>query len=238
MLDKIRVGSGILAAATVALLSGCATEPTSRSATASAPSAHLTMIGDAGPRGRSDGLQPRSSSLDQVSAVFALDLSGARVYVAPLEIDYRRQRPSSMQPLGLRNRELSSGDRARLQEVMEQAFAERFLGRRGGRLTPDSRTADYTLRLRLDNFYLPAPLEQTTRLRQVFSESVAYGTLAGTLYDRQGNAVLQFRDRREFGGTLAGAGGERLQRFSPPAFWADMRMDIRRIFDSLDQSLR
>lgn len=220
----------------LALLGGCASAPADRPDVAAASSAHFTMIGDGG--GRTGGLQPRSSRLDQVSAVFALDLSGAKVHVAPLEIRYRRQSPGSIQPLGWRNRELDASDRARLQGIMEEAFAERFLGRRGGRLTPDARTADYTLRLALDDFLLPAPLEQTTRLRQVFTESVAYGTLSGTLYDSRGNVVLEFRDRREFGENFAGPGGSSLQRFSPPAFWADMRMDMRSIFESLDRSLR
>ncbi|WP_237067551.1 hypothetical protein [Microbulbifer guangxiensis] len=227
------------AVAIVALLCGCATQQPPGSdtpSTALAPSAHLRMLGEA-PEG-AGGLQPRSSRLDQVNAVFALDLSGARVHVAPLEIRYRRQSAGSVQPLGWRNRELDASDRQRLQGLAEEAFAQRFLGRRGGRLTPDARTADYTLRLALDDFLLPAPLEQTTRLRQVFTESVAYGTLSGSLYDRQGNLVLEFRDRREFGENFAGPGGTSLQRFSPPAFWADMRMDMRSIFTSLDRSLR
>ncbi|SHF88184.1 hypothetical protein SAMN04487965_2842 [Microbulbifer donghaiensis] len=217
-------------------LPACTQQPRSSGSalSASGAGAHAAIRSEAG----GEGLVPRRSGLDAVAAAPALNLSGASVYVAPLEIDYRSQDASSIQPLGFRNRTLNDSERARLQQTMAQAFAENFLAPRGGRLAASSGAADYTLRLRLDNFYLPAPLEQTTRLRQVFSESVAYGTLAGTLYDRRGKAVLQFRDRREFGDTFTGSGGERLQRFSPPAFWGDMRMDLRRAFSSLDRSLR
>ncbi|SEA09388.1 hypothetical protein [Microbulbifer marinus] len=217
-------------------LAACGQQPavSGDALSASGAGAHAAIRSEAGAR----GLLPRRSGLDAVAAAPALNLSGASVYLAPLEIDYRSQDASSLQPIGFRNRTLDASERARLQQTMAQAFAENFLGPRGGRLAAGSGAADYTLRLRLTNFYLPAPLEQTTRLRQVFSESVAYGTLSGTLYDRSGNVVLQFRDRREFGDTFAGSGGERLQRFSPPAFWADMRMDLRRAFSSLDRSLR
>ncbi|WP_193162109.1 hypothetical protein [Microbulbifer hainanensis] len=187
--------------------------------------------------GRAAALQPRAGGLDQVNAVSPLDLSGATVYVAPLEIDYRSSASQGKQPLGFSNRTLDADARARLQETMAQAFAERFLSARGGRLVSDARAADYTLHLRLEKFYLPAPLEQTTHLREVFSESSAYGTLSGTLSDARGSVVLQFRDRREFGEDFPSLGPGRLQRFSPPSFWADMRMDLRRAFGSLHKSV-
>ena len=197
-----------------------------------APAAALPADG-----GRAAALQPRAGGLDQVSAMSPLDLGGATVYVAPLEIDYRSTASQGKQPLGFSNRTLDAGARARLQETMAQAFAERFLSARGGRLVSDAGGADYTLHLRLEKFYLPAPLEQTTRLREVFSESSAYGTLSGTLSDARGGVVLQFRDRREFGEDFPSLGPGRLQRFSPPSFWADMRMDLRRAFGSLHQSV-
>ncbi|WP_345550610.1 hypothetical protein [Microbulbifer aestuariivivens] len=241
----------LLAGTTLGLagaLAGCAAGPAQRVQASAASSedlsANLTVAGAAGSVVGSGGLQSRSSSLDNVSAVFALDLSGASVYVAPLEIRYRPRPPGALQNsvigLDARKRELDSADRARLQEVMEQAFAGQFLGPRGARLTSQRRGANYTLRLRLDDFYLPAPLQPTSGLQQVFSEGVASGTLAGTLYDREGNPVLQFSERRQFGDHLAGfagPGGASLQRFSPPAFWAGMRMDLRHIFAGLNRSL-
>ncbi|WP_323846667.1 hypothetical protein [Microbulbifer magnicolonia] len=234
MYQKLLPSRGLVAGAVVALLCGCAGPGTATGGNQYTAGVRPDAAADIVP----SGLRPRASDLDQVEAAAALGLSGASVYVAPLEIHYRSQVSDSAQPLGWRNRELDAGERARLQETMAQAFGERFLAPRGGRLAPDARAADYTLRLQLEDFYLPAPLEQTTRLRQVFTESVAYGTLVGTLYDRAGKVVLQFRDRREFGDTFPSSGTERLQRFSPPAFWGYMRADLRRLFESLNRSVR
>jgi len=184
------------------------------------------------------GLAQRASGLDRVAAASGLNLGGAAVYVAPVEISYRSPAAEGTQPLGFRNRTLDTDARTRLQEAVTQAFAERVLAPRGARLAAGAGAADYTLHVRLDDFFLPAPLEQTTRLREVFSQNSAYGTLSGTLSEGSGRVVLQFSDRREFGESFSNLGSDRLQLFSPPAFWADMRMDMRRAFGSLDKSLQ
>ncbi|MFC6633251.1 hypothetical protein [Microbulbifer taiwanensis] len=184
------------------------------------------------------GLQPRKSGLDQVSAVFAFDLSGASVYVAPVQIDYTK-RFSAPATLRARDYELDQKDRQKLDEVMAQTFSEKFLAPRGSQLAASPANADYTMKLSLENFSLAAPLEPSGWLWRVYTEQSAYGVLVGTLYDRNGNAVMRFRDRRDFGdtfGTLSGPG--RFERFTSVTFWADMRVDLRRAFSSLDRSLR
>ncbi|WP_346837725.1 hypothetical protein [Microbulbifer sp. SAOS-129_SWC] len=184
------------------------------------------------------GLVARGGGLDQVAVATGLNLNGAAVYVAPIAISYRSPAAAGTQPLGFRNRTLDADALARLNDTVAQAFAERFLAPRGARLVSSADAADYTLHLRLDDFFLPAPLQQTTRLREVFSEHTAYGTLSGSLSDSRGRVALQFRDRREFGESFANLSSDRLKLFSPPAFWADMRTDLRRAFSSLDRSLR
>lgn len=183
------------------------------------------------------GLQPRASGLDEVAAVFAFDLSGASVYVAPVEIDYRKRFDRASDRLRARDYELDAKDRERLNGLMAQTFAERFLAPRNSRLAPQRQHADYVLKLRLENLSLAAPLEQPAYAWRVFTERSAYAVLAGTLYDRDGNAVMRFRDRREIGENF-GVGGSDLQRFTSVTFWSDMKVDMRRAFGSLDKSLR
>lgn len=187
----------------------------------------------------SDGLVPRASGLDAVSAAFAFDLSGASVYVAPVEIDYTKRFGTGPGHLRTRDYELDAKDRARLRNVMAEAFASRFLTPRNSHLAADRSQADYVLQLGLDNFSLAAPLEPTAWLWRVYTDQSAYGVLTGTLYDRNGNAVMRFRDRRDIGDNFGGPiGGARFERFTSVTFWSDMRVDSRRAFASLDKSLR
>lgn len=206
------------------LFSGCA----QRGATPPAPATGAEST---------DGLQPRASGLDEVAAVFAFDLSGASVYVAPVEIDYRKRFDRASDRLRARDYELDAKDRERLNGLMAQTFAGRFLAPRNSRLAPQRQNADYVLKLRLENLSLAAPLEQPAYAWRVFTERSAYAVLAGTLYDRDGNAVMRFRDRREIGENF-GIGGSDLQRFTSVTFWSDMKVDMRRAFGSLDKSLR
>jgi len=185
-----------------------------------------------------DGLQPRSSGLDEVAAAFAFDLSGASVYVAPVQVDYRK-RFSAPGSLRARDYELDAKDRQKLDALMAQTFSEKFLAPRNSHLAENPANADYRLQLSLENFSLAAPLEPTAWLWRVYTEQSAYGVLSGTLYDRNGNVVMRFRDRRDIGdqyGALSGPG--RFERFTSVTFWADMKVDMRRAFASLDKSLR
>ncbi|MFI2812969.1 hypothetical protein [Microbulbifer sp. YPW16] len=185
------------------------------------------------------GLQPRASGLDSVAAAFAFDLANASVYVAPLQIGYRKRSADVRERLNAGDFQLDARERERMQQLMEEALAERFLQPRNSRLAGSPAQADYRLQLRLENFALSAPLEAPTWSRRTFTEQSAYGVLAGELYDRDGNLVMRFRDRRDIGenpGSLASGG--QLQQFSGPIFWADMRVDMRRAFSSLDRSLR
>lgn len=186
----------------------------------------------------SDGLLPRKSGLDQVSAVFAFDLSGATVYVAPVEIDYTKRFSSAISTLRSRDYELDGKDRARLNDVMAEAFTSRFLAPRNSRLVADRSQADYVLELGLDKFSLAAPLDPLDRAWWVYVDQSAYGVLTGTLYDRDGNVVMRFRDRRDIGENFGGIGGARFERFNNVTFWTDMQVDMRRAFASLDRSLR
>lgn len=185
------------------------------------------------------GLQVRSGGLDRVAAAFAFDLSNTSVYVAPVQVQYRERSGDVRARLRARDFELDTRERERLQRVMEESFSERFLQPRNSGLAASPAQAGYRLQLRLENFALSAPLETPTGTRRVLTEQSAYGVLAGELYDREGNLVMQFRDRRDIGenpGSLFGGG--QLQQFSGPVFWADMRADMRRAFSSLDRALR
>lgn len=184
------------------------------------------------------GLQPRASGLDSVAAAFAFDLSGAGVYVAPVDIDYTKRFSGPGQPLRARDYELDAKDRARLQELMAQTFSEKFLAPRNSHLVADPQGVDYTLQLRLENFSLAAPLEPTAWQWRVYTGQSAYGVLVGELYNREGKLVMRFRDRRDIGDRFGGPGPGRLERFTSVTFWADMKVDLRRAFSSLDKSLR
>ncbi|WP_237057190.1 hypothetical protein [Microbulbifer sediminum] len=185
------------------------------------------------------GLQPRASDLDSVASAFAFDLSNASVYVAPIQIDYRKRSADVRERLRARDFELDGSERERLQGLMAETFAQRFLQPRNSGLAGSPASADYRLQLRLEKLALSAPLEPSTWTWRVYTDQSAYAVLAGELYDREGNLVMRFRDRRDIGenpGSDVGSG--RLQRFTSATFWADMRMDMRRAFSSLDRSLR
>lgn len=186
-----------------------------------------------------DGLQPRASGLDDVAAVFAFDLNSASVYVAPVEIDYRKRFDRASDQLRARDFELEAKDHEKLNGLMAETFAERFLAPRNSGLAQQRQNADYVLQLRLENFSLSAPLQPSAFTWRVYTEQSAYGVLTGTLYDRDGNAVMRFSDRRDIGDNFGrGVGGSNLERFTSVTFWSDMKIDMRRAFGSLDKSLR
>ncbi|MCX2801111.1 hypothetical protein [Microbulbifer thermotolerans] len=184
-----------------------------------------------------DGLLPRESGLDEVAAVFALDLSGAAVYVEPVEIEYTKRFKTGPGTARARDYELDESDRQKLNALLAQTFSEKFLAPRGSRLVDDPAEADYRLQLRLENFSLAAPLDPTaTWVWRVYTDQSAYGVLVGSLYDSDGNPVMRFRDRRDIGDNFV-AGPGRFERFNSVTFWGDMRIDMRRAFASLDKSL-
>ncbi|WP_444920235.1 hypothetical protein ACJJID_15375 [Microbulbifer sp. CnH-101-G] len=189
---------------------------------------------------RSDGLEVRPSQLDEVAAAFALDLSGAKVYIAPVQIEYTK-RFSSLPRRQYREKdyELDQRDLQRLNTLLAQSFNDKLLKPRNAQQVSDQAEADYTLSLSLQNFSLAAPLDPSPWTWRVYTEQSAYAEMVGTLYDRNGSAVMHFRDRRDIGenfGSSSGPGG-RLERFTSVTFWSDMRVDIRRAFASLDRSL-
>lgn len=222
----------LLLALPLALLA-CAQQPAPRALAPQAPEPEARVT--------DDGLTPRQSRLDNLAAAFAFDLSGARVYMPPVQVDYARRSPTA-RATGSRLRrdhELRERDLQRLQELMVQTVNERFLAPRNSQLVDDARNADYTLQLRLESFALSAPLDPPPELWRVYTEQSAWGTLAGDLYDREGNLVMRFSDRRDIGESFGGIGpGGRLERFTSVSFWADMRQDLRRAFASLDRDLR
>ena len=225
----------------LALLSGCQQGAPSLTDTGGAMARINT--GDAtsfarSAQSRSSGLLPRSSGMDSLEAVYAFDVSGASVFVQPLQIDYRSPSNTGPRPLSERNARLDASEQARMQQLMAQTFTERFLAPRGSRLVVDPGKADYRLQLRLENFALAGPLQPPTAQRRIFADQSAYGVLVGTLYDRDGNVVMRFRDRREIGERGGNIGPGSLHIFSGATFWGDMRMDMRRAFSTLDRSLR
>ncbi|WP_444924028.1 hypothetical protein ACJJH9_01310 [Microbulbifer sp. DLAB2-AF] len=188
---------------------------------------------------RSDGLEARPSQLDEVAAAFALDLSGAKVYIAPVQIDYTK-RFSSLPRRQYREKdyELDQRDLQRLNTLLAQSFSNKLLKPRNAQQVLEQAEADYTLSLSLQDFSLAAPLDPSPWTWRVYTEQSAYAQLVGTLYDRNGSAVMHFRDRRDIGENLGSSGpGGRLERFTSVTFWSDMRVDIRRAFASLNRSL-
>ncbi|WP_444887370.1 hypothetical protein [Microbulbifer sp. JMSA008] len=188
---------------------------------------------------RSDGLEARPSQLDEVAAAFALDLSGAKVYIAPVQIDYTK-RFSSLPRRQYREKdyELDQRDLQRLNTLLAQSFSNKLLKPRNAQQVSEQAEADYTLSLSLQDFSLAAPLDPSPWTWRVYTEQSAYAQLVGTLYDRNGSAVMHFHDRRDIGENLGSSGpGGRLERFTSVTFWSDMRVDIRRAFASLNRSL-
>ncbi|WP_444889227.1 hypothetical protein [Microbulbifer sp. DLAB2-AA] len=188
---------------------------------------------------RSDGLEARPSQLDEVAAAFALDLSGAKVYIAPVQIDYTK-RFSSLPRRQYREKdyELDHRDLQRLNTLLAQSFSNKLLKPRNAQQVSEQAEADYTLSLSLQDFSLAAPLDPSPWTWRVYTEQSAYAQLVGTLYDRNGSAVMHFRDRRDIGENFGSSGpGGRLERFTSVTFWSDMRVDIRRAFASLNRSL-
>lgn len=210
----------LLLLATV-LLAGCAQQPV------------------ASPEDEADGLLPRKTGLDSVSAVFAFDLSGAKVYLEPVGVEYTKRFPSAGSSLRAEDYELREKDLTKLQALMGETLSERFLAPRRSELVADKAEADYVMQLDLSRFALGAPLDPQPWVWRVYTDQSAYGTLSGELKDSSGNPVMRFSDRRDIGenfGNLGPAG--RFERFTSVTFWRDMRVDMRRAFASLDKSLR
>ncbi|WP_444928730.1 hypothetical protein ACJJIF_12725 [Microbulbifer sp. SSSA002] len=185
------------------------------------------------------GLLPRSSTLDEVAAAFAFDISGASVFIAPVKVDYTK-RFSSVARSRYREKdyELDEKDMQQMNALLAKTFTEKFLAPRNSTVTENPQQADYTLSLSLEKFSVAAPLDPSPWTWRIYTEQSAYGVLVGTLYDRKGNAVMHFRDRRDIGENLAAYGpAGRLERFTSVTFWADMRIDMRRAFASLNRTL-
>ncbi|MCH9690846.1 MAG: hypothetical protein K0U59_02095 [Gammaproteobacteria bacterium] len=185
-----------------------------------------------------DGLEVRKTGLDSVAAAYAFDMSGAKVYLEPLIIEYSKQYPRD-RPLTAKDYELDQKDVNRLQELMAATFNQKFLTPRNSSLIAEQQQADYTLQLKLEKFSLAAPLTPSPWLWRVYTDQSAYGVLSGELRDRNGNLVMRFRDRRDIGENFGSFGfnGD-FERFTSVTFWADMRTDLRRAFTSLDKALR
>lgn len=191
------------------------------------------------PRDAEDGLLPRQTGLDRVSAAYAFDLSGARVYLEPVTIAYSKRYPPINSTLRSKDYELRDKDMVRMREVMGQAFSDRFLAPRQSELVADKAEADYILQLDLSRFALSAPIDPVTRIGRVYADQSAYGILSGELQDSKGNAVMRFSDRRDIGDNFGNLGSRGpYKRFTSVTFWGDMRTDLRRAFASLDQSLQ
>ncbi|WP_066961249.1 hypothetical protein [Microbulbifer sp. Q7] len=206
---------------TALFLAGCAQQPV------------------ATPEDEADGLLPRQTGLDHVSAAYAFDLSGAKVYLEPVGVEYTKRFPRAGSPLRAKDYELRDKDMVRLQEVMGEAVSERFLAPRRSELVADRAEADYVFQLDLSHFSLGAPLEPQAYLWRVYTDQSAYGTLSGELKDSNGNPVMRFSDRRDIGENFGNLGpGGRFERFTSVTFWRDMKVDLRRAFASLDESLR
>ncbi|WP_444937106.1 hypothetical protein ACJJIW_08560 [Microbulbifer sp. JMSA004] len=187
----------------------------------------------------SQGLVPRSSSLDEVAAAFAFDMSGSKVFIAPVQIDYTK-RFSSVPRTRYREKdyELDDRDLQQMNALLVKTFAEKFLEPRNSVIAEEQEEADYTLSLSLEKFSVAAPLDPSPWTWRVYTEQSAYGVLVGTLYDREGNAVMRFRDRRDIGENFGAYGpGGRLERFTSVTFWSDMRVDMGRAFASLNRTL-
>ena len=209
----------------LALLAGCAQQsvPTTTDAPAKA----------------SDGLVPRDTGLDSVSAAYAFDMSGAKVYLEPVQVAYSKRTGRAGSPLRARDYELDERDLEKLQELMGQTLSERFLTPRNSELVANKAEADYVMRLDLSRFSLGAPLEPTPWLWRAYTNQSAYGVLSGELQDHDGNAVMRFSDRRDIGENFGNLGPNgRFERFTSVTFWSDMKIDMRRAFSSLDKSLR
>ncbi|MFV8781272.1 hypothetical protein ACNKU7_02510 [Microbulbifer sp. SA54] len=186
-----------------------------------------------------DGLLPRKTGLDSVSAAYAFDLGGAKVFLEPVNIEYRKRYHSIGSPLRDKDYELEDKDLARLQELMGETLAEAFLAPRRSELVENRADADYVLQLDLKRFALAAPLDPSAWITRVYADNSADGTLVGELKDSEGNPVMRFSDRREIGDNLGAFGTmNRYERFNRVTFWSDMKIDMRRAFSSLDKSLR
>ena len=191
------------------------------------------------PEDEADGLLPRKTGLDSVSAAFAFDLSGAKVYLEPVGVEYTKRFPSAGSPLRAEDYEFRDKDIVKLQEVMGETLSERFLAPRQSQLVADKADADYVMQLDLSRFALGAPLDPQPWLWRVYTDQSAYGTLSGELKDSNGNPVMRFSDRRDIGENFGSLGpGGRFERFTSVTFWRDMKIDLRRAFASLDESLR
>ena len=203
------------------LLAGCAQQPVQS------------------PEDQADGLLPRKTGLDSVSAAYAFDLSGAKVYLEPVGVEYTKRFPGAGSSLRAEDYEFRDKDLVKLQEVMGETLSERFLAPRQSQLVTDKAEADYVMQLDLSRFALGAPLEPQPWLWRVYTDQSAYGTLSGELKDSNGNAVMRFSDRRDIGENFGNLGpGGRFERFTSVTFWRDMKVDMRRAFASLDESLR
>ncbi|MFD1217372.1 MULTISPECIES: hypothetical protein [Microbulbifer] len=185
-----------------------------------------------------DGLVPKASGLDSVSAAFAFDLSGAKVYMEPLSIDYNKRFARASSPFREADYRLDEKDRAKLQALIGETLGERFLAPRNSELVTDRSEADYVMQLDLRRFSIAAPLEPSAGVWRVYADQSAWGVLSGELLDSQGNPVMRFSDRREMGDNFGSLGPNRFDRFNRVTFWADMRTDLRRAFRSLDKTLQ
>ena len=112
----------------LALLAGCAQQSVEQRPAAATAS--------------DDGLVPRQTGLDSVSAAYAFDMSGAKVYLEPVGVAYTKRfgRPGS--PLRAKDYELADKDLEKLQDLMGQTLTERFLAPRNSQLVASTAEAD------------------------------------------------------------------------------------------------
>nr|WP_010131757.1 hypothetical protein [Microbulbifer agarilyticus] len=193
----------------------------------------------ASPSDEQDGLVPRKTGLDSVSAAFAFDLSGAKVYLEPVAVEYTRRSPSAGSPLRPKDYELRNKDLVKLQALLGETLSERFLQPRQSELVADRAEADYVMQLDLSRFALGAPIDPMVSPWRSYTTQSAHGVLSGELTDTNGNPVMRFSDRRDIGENFGSLGPHgRLERFNNVTFWSDMRVDLRRAFASLNESLR
>lgn len=224
MHTRLRTTLLALLAVPLALVGGCAQQPATGEASTEAAA--------------SGGLVPRKTGLDSVSAAYAFDMSGAKVYLEPVRIEYTKQfrKPDLLRAKAY---ELDGRDLQKLQDVMAQTLSERFLAPRQSQLVSSRAEADYVMQLDLSRFSLGAPLDPSPWVWRVYTDQAAYGVLSGELRDRGGNTVMRFSDRRDIGENFGGPGVDgRFEQFNSVTFWSDIKVDMRRAFASLDQSLR
>jgi len=164
------------------------------------------------------------------------DSKALKIAIAPLHIEYPKQRRNSQPYYRDSDFQLTPRDIDLLQKTIVETFTASWFEKRHWQLVNDSAAADAWLIVDIKDFWLAAPLNESIQVHKTFTEESARFTLTGRI-ERSGDGqhLIEFSDKRKVRplGTPVG----RMERFTAVTFWRDIRLELNTFASQLDRLL-